>query len=211
MRKLKTPPPVTTWARGDTVPLRWFRNNHEGGFVRWSLVPAARSGDQAAHDAAAFAYGCYTVNRYKCTPEEEVRHCGGDNTGSGARYEARVPTNVPDGEYVLGWTWYGGYNKPDIGTFEKLILCVSRDGGWRGTAAAGWFWVRGRVGWRVCAACSPAARPAGHGAFRVVRMAALTPQPPPAAVFCLSLVVASRRPRPARRVHGLCRLRARAH
>lgn len=120
MRKLKTPPPVTTWARGETVPLRWFRNNHEGGFVRWSLVPVDRSGDQAAHDAAAFAYGCYTVNRYKCTPAEKVRHCGGDNTGSGARYEARVPTNVPDGEYVLGWTWYGGYNTPDIGTLEKL-------------------------------------------------------------------------------------------
>lgn len=123
MRKLKNPPPVTTWARGETVPLRWFRNNHEGGFVRWSLVPVALANDQAAHDAAAFAYGCYTVNRYKCTPEEKVQHCGGDNTGSGVRHPGRVPTNVPDGEYVLGWTWYGGYNTPDI-EFTDYVDCA---------------------------------------------------------------------------------------
>lgn len=123
VRKLLENPPATTWARGEIVPLRWFRNNHEGSFVRWALVPVARSGEQAAHDAAAFACGCYTVGRYKCTPEEKLQHCGGDNGGFGVRYQARVPTNVPDGEYVLGWTWYGGYNTPDI-EFTDYVDCA---------------------------------------------------------------------------------------
>lgn len=123
VRDLKASPPVQTWARGQTVPLRWFRNNHEGGFVRWALVTPDKVNDQAAHNAGAFAYGCYSVGRYTCTAAEKATHCGADNTGSGHRIEAQVPTHLPDGEYVLGWVWYGGFNHPNI-EFSDYVDCA---------------------------------------------------------------------------------------
>lgn len=85
--------------------------------MRWALVTPDKVNDQAAHNAGAFAYGCYSVGRYTCSAAEKATHCGADNTGSGHRIEARVPTHLPDGEYVLGWVWYGGFNHPNIGAF----------------------------------------------------------------------------------------------
>lgn len=144
-----------------------MRPRRAGGFVRWALVTPDKINDQAAHNAGAFAWGCYSVGRYTCSSAEKAEHCGADNTGSAERTEGVVPTNLPDGDYVLGWVWYGGFNRPSIGTSWTALLLLlllffffffpaalrpwpwvprptPQVGGWAGALGAVWVGVAGR-------------------------------------------------------------------
>ena len=115
-------PVATTW-RGARFPVRWYKNNHQDGFVRWTMVPLDKANDEAAHAKGAFQYGCYSAGRYQCSAAEKSKHCTFDNMGVGYKSTVDVPKNLPDGDYMLGWTWYGGQNKPSIRTLELRCLC----------------------------------------------------------------------------------------
>lgn len=99
--------PAATYARGQRVLLRWARNNHEGGFVRWALVPLTQMGDPAAHQRFAFHWGCWSAGRFRCTDKNRRRLCVDDrlNQRWGTAYSGRVviPAVVPDGNYVLSF------------------------------------------------------------------------------------------------------------
>jgi len=134
--RIKDVTPVTTTTRGADFPVRWFKNNHLGGFVRWTLVPVHLAQSHEAHDEGAFEWGCFSAGHLKCTPADKEEHCGGDLTGSAFHATVRVPTNIADGEYMLGWSWFGGYAlQPPTGTLEpfwwllRLSFCRQQDVG----------------------------------------------------------------------------------
>jgi len=132
VKRMKNPVPVTTTSRGAMLPTRWYRNNHQEGFVRWALVPLDKANDLAAHEKGTFEWGCYETGTYTCTAAEKEEHCTFDNTGRGHKAAVEVPKSAPDGEYMLGWVWIGGYNKPDIRTLLEQRLSFGGGGG-------GWF------------------------------------------------------------------------
>ncbi len=92
----------TTWHRGATMDVLWARNNHRYGFVRLALVPKHDRMNHRAHEKYAFHFACYDSQQTRCNDEKYF--CGTDIYKFGTRV---VVPNVPDGEYVLGWTWYG--------------------------------------------------------------------------------------------------------
>ena len=100
--------PAATWKRGQIVPVRWQKNNHDGGFVRLTLVPVKKYMDKQAHADYAFWWGCYNTGMYKCKNRGDKWECGTDEDGLAFRTKVKVPENLVDGNYVFGMTWYGG-------------------------------------------------------------------------------------------------------
>lgn len=98
---------VTRWRRGQKVTIRWARNNHRHGFVRLSLVSKEHRMDKTEHAKGAFHYTCYESNRKVCNGDKY--HCGTDMY----IYETyvTVPTHLKNGRYVLGWSWYGAFDR----------------------------------------------------------------------------------------------------
>lgn len=96
--------PAAIWQRGQTVTIRWARNNHHGGFIRLALVPVEKMDDHNFHDRLAFYYGCWEQNKYKC----DEAPCGKDKRDFAFRQNIVVPAVIPDGSYVLAWAWFGG-------------------------------------------------------------------------------------------------------
>lgn len=94
--------PVTTYSRGQMVSFTWTRNNHRGGFIRFSLVPEQMRMNRTAHDMMTFRYACFESDRHLC----DVKNCGTDIWLYKTRVE--IPTSLPDGDYILGWAWFGG-------------------------------------------------------------------------------------------------------
>lgn len=93
--------PTTTWTRGSKARAAWNQNNHENGFMRLILVRTQDRMKFIAHSMGVFYVGCYSGEKAK-----SGKVCG---TGS-FDYEAtfQVPS-LPDGLYILGWAWFGGY------------------------------------------------------------------------------------------------------
>lgn len=122
--------PAAVYRRGGTYEVRWSRNNHEGGFVRWALVPASKMYDRAAHDRYAFHWSCWNINRFRCNAMNTHRDCDFDRNGEAFRDWITIPPVFPDGDYVLGWTWYGG-GQGEIGHFGDYYDCsfVRLEGG----------------------------------------------------------------------------------
>lgn len=95
---------MTTLQRGQTMLMKWTRNNHFGGFVRFTLVPKSQRMEKHVHEMFAFHFSCWEAGEIGCDGSWD---CGTDE--SGLRYETNVviPPVFHDGEYILGWTWYG--------------------------------------------------------------------------------------------------------
>jgi len=111
--------PAATYRRGQTVRVRWARNNHEGGFVRWALVPVGSMMDAKVHEQMAFRWGCWSAGRFACKGgAHRKRFCIDDALDKpvGHAYQdwLTIPSIYPDGDYVLSFAWYGGVrnNKP---------------------------------------------------------------------------------------------------
>lgn len=112
--------PAATYARGQTVTIKYQRNNHgPGGFVRHTLVPIEKMMDKKVHARNAFHYGCWGGNSAVAKKQDLKRDkwgyslVGGDgklHDGPVGYYynKVTIPPVVPDGVYVLGWVWYGG-------------------------------------------------------------------------------------------------------
>ena len=94
------------WRRGDKVQVLWTRNTHTSGFIRLTLVPVEKRRSYTAHERGTFHYSCFDSEPRKC--DESKYACGTDDKLYGT--EVRVPDDVKDGLYVLGWSWYGAAN-----------------------------------------------------------------------------------------------------
>lgn len=74
---------------------------------RLSLVPLKRRFSSWAHDKNAFLYSCWDAGMVNC-PSRSSHACGTDQRGKRYQQWVRLPTVFPDGDYYLGYTWWGG-------------------------------------------------------------------------------------------------------
>lgn len=112
--------PAATYARGQKVIIKYSRNNHgPGGMIRFTLVPVAEMMDPDAHSRNAFHYTCWGANPVVANPKEtefdrfgfSVAGVDGlqhDQPKAYYKTEIVIPMVVGDGDYILGWLWFGG-------------------------------------------------------------------------------------------------------
>lgn len=113
--------PAATWKRGDVVRLCYSRNNHRGGFARFSLVPANVMNSRSWHSRLMLFETCFDGGAVSCKAENIP--CGTSEDTAHCRY-FRIPTVFPDGDYVLGHVWYGGLHyKRTHGQFPDFYSC----------------------------------------------------------------------------------------
>ncbi|GLE00071.1 hypothetical protein PINS_up008798 [Pythium insidiosum] len=112
---------VTSYEAGETIDVRYWRNNHIGGFIRWSIAPRGNESKQE-FDQNTFYYTCRESGpecRPRNNPDKPIAGDGsGDNTiPCGDRIT--LPDWLPAGDYVLQWTWFGvGHSFGNVGWAE---------------------------------------------------------------------------------------------
>lgn len=102
---------VQSAMRGDTITIKWPRNNHAGGFIRFAWAPTSQSDSHAAFDAHVQQINCHEVGG--CRPDDASNPNGGDTAGSDGSVRPcttvlSVPLDLADGEWTLQWSWFGG-------------------------------------------------------------------------------------------------------
>lgn len=119
-------PGTTTYERGQLVTMSWARNNHKGGFVRFSIVPRHLRMSHRAHNRLAFQYSCFEAGAKPCS----YAQCGTDEKKVILSAQVRIPSIYPDGLYVLGWSWFGGtvYNYSYFGDYWSCANLEIRGG-----------------------------------------------------------------------------------
>lgn len=112
---------LRTWRRKQVVTIKWTKNNHNGGFVRFSFVKISDSFNASAHNHFAFYQGCWEQGKYDC----KGRECGTDKRKHGFHRSITVPSNLPDGVYNFAFMWYGGveYTR-QFGKFPDYVSCA---------------------------------------------------------------------------------------
>eukprot|EP00835_Amoeboradix_gromovi_P003197 NODE_202_length_14999_cov_0.270067.p5 type:complete len:394 gc:universal NODE_202_length_14999_cov_0.270067:4889-3708(-) len=112
---------VLTRKRGEKIDVEWFRNNHNGGFMRYSISSFDNS--DVVDDKNGIFDDPKRIIHYECAEKvcktgshtdpngpdpskvENSNRCYGDVT---------VPNWVPDGKYTIQAVWYGtGYSKDE--------------------------------------------------------------------------------------------------
>lgn len=100
--------PARTWKRGENVTIKWARNNHNNGFIRFAIVPVQKMMDRSWHRKLAIFYGCWAQGAFLCSGYL----CGVDGQGIGFKRVMQIPSIYPDGDYVFAMVWYGGVHLP---------------------------------------------------------------------------------------------------
>ena len=100
--------PARIWRRGQTVTIKWARNNHNNGLMRFAIVPVAKMMDRSWHKKLAIYDGCWAQGAFSC----RGRQCGADMAGIAFKREIEIPSIYPDGDYVFAMVWYGGAHLP---------------------------------------------------------------------------------------------------
>lgn len=121
--------PVKTFKRGEKYKMVWTRNNHNGGFVRFSIVPIHQRMNHNAHNMLAFRYACFDSDQSNCNYKPSS-FCGTDGRRTVFRTRITIPTIYPDGDYVLGWAWFGGImrNSSYFGDYWSCTYITIRGG-----------------------------------------------------------------------------------
>lgn len=113
--------PAATWRRGQRVMVKWAKNNHHGGMIRIALVPVDKMWDRVWHKKMTLLHACWETGEFNCSHNED---CGTDKSGEAFSKQVVIPDVFPDGDYVLGYVWYGGlYYKRDRGHFPDYYSC----------------------------------------------------------------------------------------
>lgn len=114
--------PAAVWRRGETVRITYARNNHHGGMIRIALVPVNKMWGRGWHEKMTLMHGCWESGRYNCDSKKE--DCGTDKNGDAFSRKVVIPSVFPNGNYVLGFVWYGGlfYNSRR-GFFADFYSC----------------------------------------------------------------------------------------
>lgn len=111
--------------RGQSLRVNILKNNHLGGFNRWSLVHVRDINDKSRHHRNAFLFTCGDNSMTTCPIELRTRDCRFDDRNELYRPIIQIPTVVPDGVYVLGWAWYGGLTRNAFGgNFGDYYDCM---------------------------------------------------------------------------------------
>lgn len=114
--------PAAVWRRGQKVRITYARNNHHGGMMRIAIVPVNKMWDRPWHEKMTIMHGCWEAGLYKCSSKKE--DCGTDKDGNAFERYITVPSVFQDGDYVLGFVWYGGlYFDSRHGFFPDFYSC----------------------------------------------------------------------------------------
>lgn len=110
--------PGATLSRGQKVQIKYSRNNHSpGGFNRFTLVRPEDTMNRVAHDKNVFWYSCWGAEFRVAVEAERDRDSLGFNVMGSDRKRPNgpaqgyyttdvvIPQCVPDGKYILGFTW----------------------------------------------------------------------------------------------------------
>jgi len=152
---------MKTYKRGDEIPTAWWRNNHVGGFVRYSIVPIDKSDSQDAFDApeAMLNYEC---NQVGCTAtyggSAPNNWNGGDSAGNKGWSNAcsgafKIPYHMPDGDYTVQWVWFGQGNGNSANSPFQACIDLKISGGPTGSQPKCPLWKGGdtsEAGSNVC-------------------------------------------------------------
>jgi len=113
-------PDENKFQRGQKVPVKWWWNNHDGGFIKMALIKTMED-NVPAKDQQYFLRNeniiqgqCYTgdCNRDGFDP-------GNTHVCNGTDME--IPSWVSDGDYILQWSQIGGYNSQAVATRQLPI------------------------------------------------------------------------------------------
>ncbi|GAB9463487.1 hypothetical protein Gpo141_00000944 [Globisporangium polare] len=115
-----TPGRSTSFKAGESIDVGYWRNNHLGGFIRWSFAPRGQE-SKATFDKNAFYYTCRESGP-TCLPKGTNTKYAGDNSDANSIScgdKITLPDWLPAGDYVLQWTWFGvGSSSGNIGWAE---------------------------------------------------------------------------------------------
>jgi len=98
-------------SRGQSITVKWPRNNHAGGFIRFAWAPTSQSDSHAAFDNNVQQINCHEVGG--CRPDDLSNPNGGDSGAGDGSFQPcqstiSVPSHLTDGEWTLQWAWFGG-------------------------------------------------------------------------------------------------------
>lgn len=114
--------PAEQYQRGQSARIRYVKNNHNGGFMRLTIVPVSDLFSRDAHNSLAFYYTCWDSHQVDCVGG--FADCGSDGKGESFETTVTIPTCFPDGNYVMGYVWYGGLNRGGTsGMFGDYFHC----------------------------------------------------------------------------------------
>ncbi|CAN8070136.1 unnamed protein product [Agarophyton chilense] len=117
--------PSITIRRGQSVLINIMRNNHAGGFARWTLVNVKHMYNKKEHEKGAFYYTCGDQRITYCNSNNKRRDCNYDVSNRYYRHQIPVPEIYADGVYVLGYAWYGGtQGHGESGDFGDYYDCM---------------------------------------------------------------------------------------
>lgn len=115
---------LPVYTRGQIITTQWGRNNHIGGFIKYSIAPLDSSNDEDAF--ISFQYNCYASN---CIGSDGTIFTGdtrGDILNSNpCSADIIIPDWLPDGAYTIQWRWHSGgdsYNIRNLGLID-FVSC----------------------------------------------------------------------------------------
>lgn len=112
--------PAANYSRGETVVVKWAKNNHRGGLVRVALVPVHKLMSRTWHNRLSLWYGCWESGEFTCSGDE----CGSDTDREAFKRTFTIPSVFPDGDYVLAVLWMGGLHYSRTrGMFPDYFSC----------------------------------------------------------------------------------------
>ncbi|KAG3111709.1 hypothetical protein C6341_g27846, partial [Phytophthora cactorum] len=123
-----TPRTPTSFSPGETIDVRYWRNNHLGGFIRWAISPV---GSETAFDFDdnVFFYTCRESGP-DCVPADgSTYRYAGDSSGPNTIScgdTITLPDWLREGDYVLQWVWFSvGSSSGNVGWAEpQFVSCA---------------------------------------------------------------------------------------
>jgi len=113
-------PSENNFQRGQKVPVQWWWNNHDGGFIKMALIKTMEDNvnqtDQQyfMRNENIIQGQCYTGNCDRNGFDPGNTHlCTGQ--------DMEIPSWVSDGTYILQWSQIGSYNSQDVATRQLPI------------------------------------------------------------------------------------------
>ncbi|KAH7462602.1 uncharacterized protein KRP23_13622 [Phytophthora ramorum] len=123
-----SPGTPTSFAPGETIDVRYWRNNHLGGFIRWAISPVGTE-TASDFDGSVFFYTCRESGP-DCVPADgSTSRYAGDNSGDytiSCGDTITLPNWLDEGDYVLQWVWFSvGSSYGNIGWAEpQFVSCA---------------------------------------------------------------------------------------
>ena len=122
-----------TLKRGTPITTKWPRNNHSGGFMRYSIVSFENSDVEGIFDDPRHVFH-YECAEKVCKSGYAGNPTGGDNMNSVPNAnictgDMTIPDWVPDGKYTIQAVWYGtGHSNGDAFSGQyQYVSCVDAE------------------------------------------------------------------------------------